>query len=78
MTTKKRYEFPIIVGIAADSYEEALVYAKSITDDLEIESESLDEDITIKLETEFERDGSEENQRVLYLHNENSPIKVEE
>lgn len=69
----KAYQIPIILLIPANSYEEALQQASDIVDLIE-----MDSSIGVRLETEFERDGSEENQRVLYLHDENKPIDLDD
>lgn len=69
----KAYQIPIILLIPADSYQEALDQANEVVNFLEV-----DASIGVRLETEFERDGSEENQRVLYLHDENKPIDLDD
>lgn len=73
--SKKAYEFAVVLRITADSYYEALITAKNITDFVADDVDASDEGVEARLETEFERD--DENQRVLYLHNEECPIIVE-
>lgn len=67
----KAYQFAIVITVPADNYEEAKEKAGTVVDDM------LDAGIGVSLETEYERDGSEENQRVLYLHDESKPLDLD-
>lgn len=71
----KVYQFAIVVSIPAESYTDALKQAEDITERF-AEVDDINKEIAFYLETNFERDGSEPSQRILYLHNENEPIEM--
>lgn len=70
--TEKAFHVAVILTVPADSYEEALEKAEDHIAVLEADS-----GIGVSVETNYEHDGSPANQRVFYLHSEDSPLEID-
>jgi hypothetical protein len=68
----KAFQIAIILLVPADTYEEAMKVGESIAENL-----ATDAGVGVMLETNYERDGSIKNQRVVYLHDEADPIDLD-
>jgi hypothetical protein len=71
--SNRAYQFAIIITVPADDYEIAKGRAEAIADDFTDVAPEAKPD----LQLDYERDGSDLNQRVLYLHDENVPIDLD-
>lgn len=69
------YQLAVILTVAADTYNEALNLGElAIEQCREVLLSNPDgTELTMRLETEYDHDGSTENQRVVYLHDERFP-----
>jgi hypothetical protein len=65
------YQIAIVLDVEANSYEEALQTAIDFNGQLSNSDPTFDNvEITGRVQDYYEHDGSELEQRVLYLHNE--------
>ncbi len=67
------YQLAVILTVEADSYNDAVDLGELAVEQCrEVLMANPDgKGLTMRVETDYERDGSKFNQRVLYLHDEN-------